>query len=229
MPSRPGSSANPGPGRGRTGGSGNGRSSASRNGHGRTPRNGSGAPRSGQPSRSSRSTRSTTRVSTPIATAQVSSARAKLTGRAAVLLLVVAVLAVSYASSMRAWLKQRSDINTLNAQIAGQRADVAALREAKGRLHDPAYIESEARKRFGWILPGETGYRVIGDNGEVLSDGGSVLSDPTAPAKPDPEWWQDMYGSVQQAGKEPAASPKKQGSTTPQRTPPAGSGRPTNR
>ena len=117
-----------------------------------------------------------------MAAAQVSSSRAKLTGRAAVLLLVVAVLAVSYASSMRAWLKQRSDINTLNAQIADQRADVAALRESKQRLHDPAYIESVARKRFGWILPGEVGYRVIGDDGEVLSDGGSRLSDPAGPA-----------------------------------------------
>ena len=84
-----------------------------------------------------------------MAAAQMSSSRAKLTGRAAVLLLVVAVLAVSYASSMRAWLKQRSDINTLNAQIADQRANVAALQESKQRdCDDPAYIESEARKRL---------------------------------------------------------------------------------
>lgn len=154
-----------------------------------------------------------------MAAAQVSSSRAKLTGRAAVLLLVVAVLAVSYASSMRAWLKQRSDINTLSAQIDHQRADVNALREARRRLHDPAYIESEARKRFGWILPGETGYRVIGDDGEVLSDGGSQLSDPSAPAStPDPEWWQDVYGSVVEAGKQPAAA-EPEVDTTPKKPP----------
>jgi cell division protein FtsB len=142
-----------------------------------------------------------------MAAAQLSSSRAKLTGRAAVLLLVVAVLAVSYASSMRAWLKQRSDINTLNAQIADQRQDVATLRQQKARLHDPAYIASLARSRFGWILPGETGYRVIGANGEVLSDGGSTLSDPATQAKPPPtEWWQDTYATVIAAGAEPVAS-----------------------
>jgi cell division protein FtsB len=142
-----------------------------------------------------------------MAAAQLSSSRAKLTGRAAVLLLVVAVLAVSYASSMRAWLKQRSDINTLNAQIADQRQDVATLRQQKARLHDPAYIASLARSRFGWILPGETGYRVIGANGEVLSDGGSTLSDPATQANPPPtEWWQDTYATVIAAGAEPVAS-----------------------
>jgi len=142
-----------------------------------------------------------------MAAAQVSSSRAKLTGRAAVLLLVVAVLAVSYASSMRAWLKQRSDINTLNAQIAQQREDVAALRLQKQRLHDPAYIQSLARSRFGWILPGATGFRVIGADGKVLSDGGSQLSDPAKPAPPPPaEWWQDTYATVVAAGAEPEPS-----------------------
>ena len=149
----------------------------------------------------------------------MSSSTAKLTGRAAILLLVVAVLAVSYASSMRAWLKQRSDINTLSAQIAQQQADVAGLEQTKKRLHDPAYIESLARLRFGWIMPGETGYRVIDANGDVLADGASQLSDPTAAkSAPDPEWWQDVYGSVVAAGEDPQAS-----STTndsPRRTPP---------
>jgi cell division protein FtsB len=143
-------------------------------------------------------------VSSTVAGAQVASSRAKLTGRAAVLLLVIAVLAVSYASSVRAYLKQRSDINALNAEIADKRADVEALQEQKARLHDPAYIEQEARQRFGWILPGEVNYRVIGTDGEVLSDGGSELSDPAKPdAAPDPEWWQDVYGTVEAAGEQP--------------------------
>ena len=203
MASRSGSSANPGPGRGRDS-SARASRSTSRNGRKPTPRKTSASPRAAQPSRTSRTTRSTSRVVAPMAAAQLSSSRAKLTGRAAVLLLVVAVLAVSYASSMRAWLKQRSDINTLNAQIAEQRQDVAALRLQKQRLHDPAYIQSLARSRFGWILPGETGFRVIGADGKVLSDGGSQLSDPTQPAAPPKtEWWQDTYATVVTAGAEP--------------------------
>ncbi len=178
MATRPRSSPTPGPGRGRPRPSG-GRATG---------------------------VRTTTRVSAPAATAQVASSRAKFTGRAAVLLLVVAVLAVSYASSMRAWLKQRSEINTLNAQIVDQRSDVASLVQAKKRLHDPAYIESQARLRFGWIMPGETGFRVIGSDGEVLSNGTSTLSQPVKPIKKDPEWWQGAYGSVVAAGEVPSSN-----------------------
>lgn len=105
---------------------------------------------------------------------------------------------------MRAWLKQRSDINTLTAQIAKQKTDVAALELDKKRLHDPAYIQTLARLRFGWLMPGETGYRVIGADGQILSDGSSQLSDPI-PGQPknDPEWWQDAWGTVVEAGKDP--------------------------
>ena len=204
MASRPRSST-PGPGRGRSGTSG-GRSSGGRSGRTPAARSTAGGPvRTNPPARSSRTTRTTSRAAPEVA-AQVRSSRAKLTGRAAVLLLVVAVLAVSYASSMRAWLKQRSEINGLTAQIAQQQADVAALRQTKQRLHDPAYIKEQARSRFGWIMPGETGYRVIGADGQVLSDGTSTLSDPeTVAPKKDPEWWQTAYGSIVAAGEPPSA------------------------
>ena len=44
--------------------------------------------------------------------------RPRFTGRAAVLVLVLAVLTVSYASSLRAYLQQRSHIGDLKQQIA---------------------------------------------------------------------------------------------------------------
>ncbi|MBA2559323.1 MAG: hypothetical protein H0V07_05440, partial [Propionibacteriales bacterium] len=43
-------------------------------------------------------------------TAAASPSTARLTWRALILVLVMLVLAVSYASSARAWLKQRSEI-----------------------------------------------------------------------------------------------------------------------
>jgi cell division protein FtsB len=131
---------------------------------------------------------------------------ARFTGRAAILLLVVAVLAVSYASSARAWLQQRSDISSLHSQIAQHRATIAALQRAERRWHDPAYIEAQARARFGWVMPGQIGYRVIDAQGHVLPDGGSSLSQPpgvTSPARP--AWWQSAWGSVVEAGKNPEA------------------------
>ena len=77
----------------------------------------------------------------------------------AVLLVVVAVLVVSYASSMRAYLEQRQQINTLQQQIASSKASIAKAEREKRRWKDPAYVEAQARSRFGWVLPGETSYR----------------------------------------------------------------------
>jgi cell division protein FtsB len=153
----------------------------------------------------SRTTRSTSRslAGEAESSAPGGSARSKLTGRAAVLVLVLAVLAVSYASSTRAWLRQRGELNQLNAEIAAQRAQVAELEQAKRRLHDPAYIKEQARARFGWVMPGETGYRVIGDDGEVITDSSSALSEPVDSSADLPsQWWDTAWGSVVAAGDE---------------------------
>lgn len=143
-------------------------------------------------------------MSSELPAAQIASSRATLTGRAAILLLVLAVLAVSYASSMRAWLTQRSELNSLRQQISEQRVDVAALQQQTRRWQDPAYIETQARLRFGWLMPGETGYRVLGSDGEVLSSGGSELSDPTPSAQEPSQWWAEQWDSVVEAGQDPS-------------------------
>jgi hypothetical protein len=128
------------------------------------------------------------------------------------LVLVVAVLAVSYASSARAWLQQRGDISALRTEIAQRKADLATLEQSERRWHDPAYIEAQARLRFGWVMPGQIGYRVIDANGNVLSDGGSSLSRPAGVGGGSPPaWWESAWGSVVEAGKNPAVHPAKTG------------------
>lgn len=128
--------------------------------------------------------------------------RSKFTKRAAVLLLVLAVLAVSYASSIRAWMRQHEEVNTLHAQIAESKASIADLKQQKRRWHDPAYIKSQARLRFGWLMPGETGYRVIGKNGKVWQHGTDSLTTPKAThPTTEPEWWQPALESMRRAGK----------------------------
>lgn len=114
------------------------------------------------------------------------------------------VLAVSYASSARAWIQQRSDINELQATIAARETAVAQLEEDTKRWEDPAYVQAQARLRFGWVMPGETGYRVIGDDGEALG-GTSRLAQPrSSPQTAEPDWWESQWGSVVEAGKDPA-------------------------
>jgi cell division protein FtsB len=116
-----------------------------------------------------------------------------------VLLVVFAILVVSYASSMRAYLRQREHINDLKSQIAQAEADIAVARREKRRWGDPAYVEQQARERFGWLLPGETGYQVIDANGKPLT-GKDELTDPSsiAPEAPD-AWWTKVRTSLDAA------------------------------
>jgi cell division protein FtsB len=129
--------------------------------------------------------------------------RSRLTGRAAILVLVVAVLTVSYASSMRAFLQQRSHINSLKTQIAEREASIDALESEKRRWDDPAYVEQQARQRLGYVMPGERTYLVLDENGTPLEPQAS-LADPdevntTAPTA----WYDDAWASVELAGHPP--------------------------
>src|SRR3954469_25875361 len=60
-------------------------------------------------------------------------ARARPTGRLAILVLVLAVLVVSYASSMRAFLQQRSEMQDLQAEIAQRQEHIDELAREKRR------------------------------------------------------------------------------------------------
>jgi len=125
--------------------------------------------------------------------------RARFTGRAAIFVLVLAVLMVSYASSMRAYFEQRQHLASLRASIASSQGNIEDLRREKNRWSDPAYVEAQARARFGWVMPGEIGYQVIGEDGEPLTKGDS-LSDPGVVTDDQPLWWQSAWGTVLAAG-----------------------------
>ena len=86
----------------------------------------------------------------------------------AVLVLVLAVLAVSYASSLRAYLQQRSHIDALESQIQSTTAEIDELEREKDRWEDPAYVAQQARIRFGYVGPGETPFVVLDENGDPI-------------------------------------------------------------
>ncbi|NYD43053.1 FtsB family cell division protein [Nocardioides panaciterrulae] len=126
----------------------------------------------------------------------------RFTSRAVILLVVVAVLAVSYASSMRAYLQQRSHITDLKAQIAQRQADIDQLEREKRRWHDPAFVQAQARQRFGYLMPGEKSYVVLGEDGQPLQS--ESLTDPATVAQRAPTaWWTAEWRSVELAGNPP--------------------------
>ena len=126
--------------------------------------------------------------------------RPRLTGRAAILVLVLAVLTVSYASSMRAYFEQRSHLAALEDDIAASEANIEELRREKERWDDPAYVRAQARQRFGWVLPGEVAFQVIDEDGKPL-DHDETLTEPEAGTDDERAlWWQSAWQSVEVAG-----------------------------
>jgi cell division protein FtsB len=131
------------------------------------------------------------------------SRRPRFTGRAAILVLVLAVLAVSYASSMRAYLQQRAHIQELKSQIAQREANIDQLEREKRRWRDPAYVQAQARERFGYLMPGETSYVVLDEDGRPL-ESRTALTDPSTVTDHTPTaWWSNGWKSVQLAGHPP--------------------------
>ncbi|MFL6157658.1 MAG: FtsB family cell division protein [Marmoricola sp.] len=117
------------------------------------------------------------------------------------LLVVFAILVVAYASSMRAYLHQKSYINDLKVQIAKSQSAIAESRKEKRRWNDPAYVEQQARERFGWVLPGETAYQVLDSDGNPLT-GDDALTDPSTiahPTKVPDAWWTKVRSTMDAA------------------------------
>ncbi|MDI6909148.1 septum formation initiator family protein [Nocardioides sp.] len=133
--------------------------------------------------------------------------RPRLTGRAAILVLVLAVLTVSYASSLRAYLQQRDQIGDLKSQIALRQASIEDLEREKGRWEDPAYVRQQARE-LNFVMPGETSYVVLDENGDPLESDTSLTDPATVAPKPPRAWWSTAWESVEAAGDPPAAEPE---------------------
>jgi len=82
----------------------------------------------------------------------------RLTGRAAVLLVAVAFLAVMAVVPARQYIEQRgriSDLERRTAELEERNADLSAEVE---RLHDPAELERLARECLGMVAPGEIAF-----------------------------------------------------------------------
>lgn len=118
------------------------------------------------------------------------------------LLSVVLLLIASYTSTLHAWWQQRGEIQATRAEIVMRKQAIADLEDQKGRWDDPAYVKQQARERFGWVMPGEVGYRVIGSDGMVRGEVPSLDAPAIAPST---EWYDKLWGSVKQSGRAPAS------------------------
>jgi len=129
-----------------------------------------------------------------------------------VLALTVAVFLVvgSMIASLQIYFRQQREIAQLTTEIEQRQQAIDDLDRQLDQWDDPAYVEQQARERFGWVLPGETGYRVIGPDGKPL-DGAALDSrhgqDDTPAAD---AWWLKLWGTAKTADTPTAAESEQQ-------------------
>jgi cell division protein FtsB len=133
--------------------------------------------------------------------------RTRYTARAAVLLLVLCALVLALAYPLQQYFSQGSQIDQLKQQNAQRRAEVDQLRQELARWQDPDYVRIQARLRLHYVLPGETGLRLLGsgDAATGATDGS------TGPSAGSSAWYSQLWNSVTAAagGAPPSSDAKR--------------------
>jgi cell division protein FtsB len=133
---------------------------------------------------------------------------ASLTTRAVALVVVLLVLTISYASSLRIYFAQSHEIAATRAEISERQQKIGDLQAELGHWGDADYVRTQARQRLGWVVPGETGYQVVDADGNPLGGGAEIQSSTAGLAEPQDAWWAKLWGSVEAADKPAPAKPK---------------------
>jgi cell division protein FtsB len=126
------------------------------------------------------------------AAAMAAAARStRLTGRAALLAVVICAIALSLAYPVREYIAQRQQIDQLQAQQQTLTEQVNALQQQDVELSQTWYIEQQARDQLHMCFPDEQCYEVV--SGQPAR----TTSKPRqAPADP---WYAMLWQSVQKA------------------------------
>ena len=120
----------------------------------------------------------------------------RLTGRAAVLAVVICAIVLSLAYPVREYVAQRRQIDQLVAQRQTMLTQVKNLQAEQARLSDPSYIEQLARQELDMCFPGTQCYVI---------EGSQSLINGTGPQPPGPApWYAKLWRSVERADTSPA-------------------------
>ena len=115
----------------------------------------------------------------------------KLTGRAALLAVVICAIALSLAYPVREYIAQRQQIDQLLAQQQTMSAQVKALEAEDNQLSQNWYVEQEAEDQLHMCFPQEQCYEVV--------SGQSAKTTVVAPQAVADPWYAKLWDSVQKA------------------------------
>jgi cell division protein FtsB len=131
-----------------------------------------------------------------------------LTARALALAVVILMLTISYANSLRIYFAQSHEVAATRAEIADREARIGDLQTELDRWNDPAFVKLQARTRLGWVVPGEIGFTVVDADGKPLGGGQQLDEGAETAADRAPEsWYTRLWGSVETADKPAAPAP----------------------
>lgn len=115
--------------------------------------------------------------------------------RLAVLGALFVMIGIMLVPTLRAFLSQREENAALAADLDARRARLEALQQELQAWQDPAYVEAQARRRFGFVHPGETAYRVIVPDGYEGATGHGAVGVPRSDSELTP-YYTLLLGSL---------------------------------
>ena len=136
------------------------------------------------------------------AVVESSSEPRQITVRTIVLVVVILTAFIVLAPTLRAYVSQQEVRRDLNAQIETAQEGTEQLQRTVGRWGDDAFVRAQARERLGFVMPGETPYRVVDPEtvtGVPVDDGGAEVTGPGTVPQTGP-WYLTVWDSVQLAG-----------------------------
>ncbi|MGW0804179.1 FtsB family cell division protein [Nonomuraea sp. NPDC002799] len=120
--------------------------------------------------------------------------RPQLTGRAAILAVVVCAIAMSLAYPVREYISLRRSISELRAEKARVEAEKQALLTRDRQSNDPNWIKKIAKERLHYCGPGEKCY-VVMEPAQGKEE--TTVKQPAAV----PPWYLTLWESVEAADK----------------------------
>ncbi len=115
----------------------------------------------------------------------------RLTGRAALLAVVICAIALSLAYPVREYIAQRQQIDQLLAQQQTLSEQVKSLQQEDIELSQTWYIEQQARDQLHMCFPDQQCYEVV--SGQPAQTAARTQQAPAGP------WYAKLWQSVQTA------------------------------
>ena len=120
-----------------------------------------------------------------------------VTARFIAISVVIFIIALTIAPPAQRFFTQRAQINAVQAEIENRKARLAEAEIELQKWRDPNFVQSQARERLHFVLPGERQYIVVGV--ETTQSAADKKKTPVATKQfGSAPWYTKLISSIQQ-------------------------------